>query len=41
MVEKKARGWRVALVAGNGVQVKDVSVGSPHYKVLKDVLSKP
>lgn len=41
MVEKKARGWRVALVVGNGVQVQDVTVGSLHYKLLKDILSKP
>jgi hypothetical protein len=40
MVQKKARGWRVALVMGNSVQVQDVTVGSSHYKKLKDILGK-
>lgn len=41
MVERKARGWKVAVVSGNGIQVQDVTVGSAHYKELLKLLSKP
>lgn len=41
LVEKKARGWRVAFVSGGSVQVQDVTPGTQNYKILKDCLSKP